>query len=333
MNIEQRFVVIKKKLGRYHGFPTLVRQGRKLWLACRSGTASPHQAHGIQGKVLLFSADLSTPGQWKAQGSLFVPPTGSTGNELDAILSMPEPDLFFLATRDYERNVRNDVYLSRGHQAALTERQLLTNLSDHYAICFGHIRRTFTGELLMPGYCGFSDEPSGTPVLLVSKNRGRTWSLRSKVANSTKVGTRLTEYSIGYLGKTSWTALIRNETPPFHLYRTESDDDGRSWTFPKKTKLCGHAPMILDCEAVGGHLVLYRDLSETDPGVAIGTSSNKGVSWKRIGRLVSYSGGIYDGGYGDLVQLDQKRILAVYYICDEDASPWIEGCVFSIKHD
>jgi hypothetical protein len=88
--------------------------------------------------------------------------------------------------------------------------------------------------------------------------------------------------------------------------------------------------MIFDTEAMGGHLAVYRDLSESKPGVAIGMSLDQGVSWQRIARLAAYSGSIYDGGYGDLVQLEGNRYLAVYYLGDRDASPWIEGAIFSI---
>jgi hypothetical protein len=322
---------LKKRKGDYSAFPTLIRQQMRLWMACRSGAVSGRQAHGVAGKVLLFSADAATPDNWSPQGTLFMPAPDGCGNELDAILSAPCPDLFFLATRDYEYKKRNDVYLSTGSTPDFRHRRLLTEISDHYAICFGHVRRTVGGDFLMPGYCGFSDEPSGTPVLLVSENQGGTWSLRAKVASSTKVGTRLTEYSLGHLGGSNWMALIRNETPPFPLFWTESHDDGRTWGKARKTTLCGHAPMILDVEGGGGHLVLYRDLAESEPGVGIGISLDRGASWQRIGRLAAYTGSIYDGGYGDLVHLADDRYLAVYYLCDEDGSPWIEGSIFSIE--
>ena len=299
-------------------------------MACRSGSVDRRQAHGIDGRVLLFSADVTRPDRWVSHGVLFEPSPDGTRNELDAILSAPEQGLIFLATRDYEWKARNDVYLSMGRTPVLTDRTLLTTISDQYAICFGHVRKTVSGDLLMPGYCGLRDEPSGTPVLLVSGDRGRTWSFRSKVASSANVGARLTECSLGHLGDTNWAALLRNETPPFKLYRTESHDDGRSWSTPEKSDLCGHAPMILDVNSIAGHLVIYRDLSRPNPGVSVGLSVDKGLSWKQAGRLTSFRGSIYDGGYGDLVQLDANRFLAVYYLCDEDNSPWIEGCMFSI---
>jgi hypothetical protein len=328
--INRQFNILGKETGAYHAFPTLIRQKDKLWMACRSGSVSGCQDHGIGGKVLLFSSDVNQPDAWTQYGTLFEPSPDASGNELDAILSAPESELIFLATRDYESKRRNDVYLSIGRSPILTQRTLLTTISDQYAICFGHIRGAANGDLLMPGYCGLSDEPVGTPVLLVSEDRGKTWKFRGKVASSTDVGTRLTEYSLGYLGKKRWFTLIRNETPPFHLYHSESNDDGRTWSLPVKTELCGHAPMILDSQSIGGHLAIYRDLAEPEPGVAIGVSLDNGLSWKRIARLASYKGSIYDGGYGDLVQLEKNRYLAVYYLCDQDASPWIDGCIFSI---
>jgi hypothetical protein len=328
--IENQFKILEKEKGAYHAFPTVIRQGDRLWMACRSGVVSGRQDHGLRGRVLLFSSKLSAPDSWTAHGTLFEPSPDSSGNELDAILSEIGTDLIFLATRDYEFKKRNDVYLSKGTSPVLTERTLLTEISDQYAICFGHIRKAGNGDLLMPGYCGFDDEPVGTPVLLVSEDRGRTWAFRAKVASSTAVGTRLTEYSLGHVSGTSWRVLIRNETAPYHFYFCESHDDGRTWPLPKPTDLCGHAPMILDSDQGEIKLVLYRDLSGFLPGVAIGISLDRGESWTQSARLASYSGSIYDGGYGDLVQLDANRYLAVYYLCDQDASPWIEGCVFTI---
>lgn len=330
IQIKEQFVILDKEKGKYHSFPTIARQEDQLWMACRSGAVSGRQDHGVDGKVLLYGSDMNHPDIWIYHETLFEASPDGICNELDAILSAPQPDLIFLATRDYDRKRRNDVYLSMGQTPVMAHRSLLTEICDQYAICFGHIRKTLSGDLLMPGYCGFSDEPSGAPVLLVSKNRGKTWSFRSKVASSTKAGTRLTECSLSYLGDTNWMALIRNETPPFHLYRTESRDDGQTWSCPVKTGLCGHAPMILDPAFFYGHLAIYRDLGEPEPGVAIGLSVDDGRVWERVGRLASYSGSIYDGGYGDLVQLGANRYLAVYYLCDEDASPWIEGCIFSL---
>jgi hypothetical protein len=331
LQIIHRFPILAKQTGRYHSFPTLIRQHDRLWMACRSGIVSDQQVHGLSGDVRLYAAHVTLPHEWRLHGTVFEPSPTGTVNELDAILSAPGAGRVFLATRDYAAGKRNHVYLSKSATPEIKQRQLITRISDQFVICFGHIRRTVTGELLMPGYAGFDDEPEWTPVLLASADHGDTWSFRCKVASSTQVGVRLTEYSLSHLGGTRWSVLIRNEAAPCSLYRTESHDDGRTWSTPAPTDLCGHAPMILDTADSGTKLVIYRDLAEDEPGVGIGISTDNSVSWKRIGRLNSYRGSIYDGGYGDLVHLDMDRYLAVYYLCDQDASPWIEGCVFSIN--
>ncbi|UCF92615.1 MAG: exo-alpha-sialidase [Desulfobacterales bacterium] len=127
--------------------------------------------------------------------------------------------------------------------------------------------------------------------------------------------------------------MIRSETPPFFLYRSETPDDGRSWSAPQRTDLKGHAPMIIETEPARHLLVLYRDLSQKTPGIGIGYSSDGGHNWQRLGSLAVYAGSIYDGGYGDLIQLEGNRFLAVYYLCDQDASPWIQGTLFILDQD
>lgn len=300
-----------------------------MWMACRTGVNCDRQAHGEQGYVRLFSAETRMPDAWKDHGVLFKPAEKGTRNELDAILSAPAENVFFLMTRDYEYGTRNDVYISRTDRLPVTHRTRLTAVSDQNAIGFGHIRKAHSNMFLMPGYSGLPDEPEGAPVLLASRDEGISWQLRSIVASSTGIGTRLTEYSMGRLGAGRWIALIRNETPPYELHAARTGDDGLTWSKPVKTDLLGHAPMILETRESGTLLVIYRDLSESDPGVAIGVTEDGGNTWQHIGRLCSYTGSIYDGGYGDLVELDDGEYLAVYYTCDDDASPWIEGVVFT----
>ncbi len=331
MQIKKRFSILAKEIGCYHAFPTIIRQNNRLWMACRTGKTSNRQAHGIDGRVRLFSANAGKPDIWKDHGILFKPTTDGTRNELDAILSAPSEEMIFLVTRDYEYQKRNDVYLSQSSRLPVKKRNLLTDISSQYIICYGHIRKTNNNNLLMPGYCGFPDEPDGTPILLVSDNDGRSWKMRAKVASSTQTGTRLTEYSLGYLGDRRWTALMRSETPPHQLFQTKTSDNGRTWTPAKPTSLQGHAPMLVELKSQQGLLAIYRDLSETEPGVSIGIQLNQDDDWQKHGRLATYQGSIYDGGYGDVINIWDNQYLAVYYLCDTDGTPWIEGCLFSIQ--
>jgi len=71
LQIEKQLAILKKETGNYHSFPTIVRQRSKMWMACRSGLVSGRQAHGVDGKVLLFSADVTKPDRWMSHGPLF----------------------------------------------------------------------------------------------------------------------------------------------------------------------------------------------------------------------------------------------------------------------
>jgi len=333
MNLEQQFVIVEKQVGRYHAFPTLAQTDGIIWLACRSGNVAKRQCHGGEGSVRLFEASAAEVDCWRDKGTLFSPSPEGSCNELDAIISAPTAELAFLATRDFEYGRRNNTFFSRCSGFPCTERVPLAEIADRALICFGHIRRTADETLLMSGYAGTENEPQAAPYLLASTDQGQSWQLRAKVASSESAGTRLTEYSLGHLGDVRWITLIRSETPPYFLHRSESMDDGRSWSAPQPTDLKGHAPMLIEIKPSGNLLVLYRDLSRKAPDVGIGFSDDGGKTWHRIGSLASYKGSIYDGGYGDLIQLEGNRFLAVYYLCDQDASPWIEGAIFTIEHE
>ncbi|UCF92616.1 MAG: exo-alpha-sialidase [Desulfobacterales bacterium] len=200
MKIEKHFAIIAKQVGRYHAFPTLARQDEVIWLACRSGQVEKRQCHGRQGCVRLFAASTGEADCWRDQGVLFRPSRGGSRNELDAIISAPTPELMFLATRDFEHGQRNNAFLSRWAGLPYPERRPLAEISDRPVICFGHIRQTTAGELLMSGYAGTRDEPQAAPYLLVSTDQGRSWHLRAKVASSEEAGIRLTEFSLGHRG-------------------------------------------------------------------------------------------------------------------------------------
>ncbi len=335
--VHERFMVIPKEPGRYHSFPTLIRDGETLWMACRSAKVDQHQMHGFDGIVRLFCANVKEPTCWQDCGVIFEPGNDSS-NEIDAILSCSLGKHVFLATRDYDRSRKSTTFFSRWNlenlkksysEIRLWGRKPLKELSDTETTCFGHIQETTTGQLLMPGYGLLLSDEKPSPLLLASDDGGESWTLLSVLARSDEEDTLLTEFSLGNIEDGKWLALVRNETPPCDIMYTQSNDECRTWSSISPTGFIGHAPMIVKTEN-GEFLVLYRDLSEDYPGIGIGMSTHGGLCWQRLGCLASYHGDIYDGGYGDLVAISERHFLAVYYLCDEDASPWIEGAIFSL---
>ncbi len=337
LTINERFMVIPKEPPHYHAFPTLIRVDERFWMACRSGKVDQTKPHGADGCVQLFVANAEEPLWWECRGAFFGDEEGSP-NELDAILSGPMAGHIFLGTRIYEHRKRNTSFISRWDLSDLAhhssevwcpDRSVLKDVSDIDMNCFGHMQKTVSGELLMSGY---GTPPKGrklAPLLLCSDDEGKSWRLRSVLAHSDEK-MFLTEFSLGHIGEEKWIALIRNEIKPYPLMVVRSDDDGRTWSPITQTPLRGHAPMLAKTKS-GAFLVLYRDLLKDRPGIGIGVSSDNGLSWRRIGRLASYQGNIYDGGYGDLIAMRKNQFLAVYYLCDKERSPWIEGCLFSVR--
>ncbi len=330
LGIQKKFTIVHPQKGRYASFPTMARLGNEIWLAYRSATKNQSIVHGFDGDVRLLSCTADTPEIWQHPKKIFKP-DGITVNEIDAIISNPDDNMVFLSTRDYNPKVKGTTFLSSFQLEDSTPlkspvpnftRTALSNISDTELASFGHICITADHEYLMPGY-------SDSPKLLSSNDMGKSWKLKSILADSNKEGTLLTEFSIVQTGKHQWTALIRNETPPYTLLRVKSDDNCATWSPTEPTPLLGHAPMIIKAQD-SKLVVLYRDLSGEQPGIGIGISIDNGNKWKHTGSIASYTGSIYDGGYGDIMELEKNKFLAVYYTCDEDASPWIEGVVFSI---
>ncbi len=224
------------------------------------------------------------------------------------------------------------------------ERHHLKKISNAEINSFGHIVQTLSGELLMSGYIA-------SPVVLSSNDEGSSWNLKSEIYDNSNKNFSLSEFSLAHISDTEWIGLMRDEIEPNNILLISSKDDCKTWMPFFKTNLTGHAPMVLKT-IEGGYICIYRDLGsmkisdnkkiskegfldincdseDIDKRVSVGFSSDGLSGWNRIGTLNSYSGSLYDGGYGDIVELDKNRFLAVYYLCDNDNSPWIEGSIFS----
>ncbi|WP_033398051.1 sialidase family protein [Desulfospira joergensenii] len=340
LNINHRFTIIPKEQGRYHSFPTLAIIGDKIWLACRLAHVNPKMPHGSDGAVRLFWTTPEQPAEWTQANAGFKPGKDSS-NELDAILSAPGKDQIFLISRDYRRERKSTTFISCWSQNKFqgfvsgespAERTPLSQIGPGNMTSFGHIRRDNKGMLLMSGYLAAEGETQPSPVLLASED-GSKWHLHARLAMSGSENTLLTEFTLGHQGGTNWFALLRNETRPCPVMLLNSKDNGKTWTAPKPTDIFGHAPMVLK---TGNRrfLVLYRDLSGDKPGISIGISTDDGSTWRKLSKLASYDPDhIWEGGYGDFVPIGNSKFLAVYYTCDQDASPWIEGVVFSLEKE
>ncbi len=329
LKVLKRFPVIVKKSGGYYSFPTLVKRGDTLFLAVRSATVDENEAHGREGIVSVYRASVTELEHWQP---IRFDSTFDTDERwgLDAILSLVE-DKLYLQSRKYKRDSYNEPFFSQllfdetTERLREVERGSLASLQPILSASYGHLVRGDDGALLLPAYGGLSESGITSPLLFHSYDDGANWQLRAVIANSDSLGKYLNEYSMHNLGGKQWLALIRDNHKPSILWQTCSDDDGFSWSELTDSSLRGHAPML--CGTDAGVVAIYRDLSGLTPGVGFACKTDDEDRWKSTNISREYEGALYNGGYGDLVDLGENRLLAIYYVADADNSPWIEGAI------
>ena len=331
IKIEKQFSLIAKRKGEYHSFPTVARTGEQLLIAVRSALVDRSQPHGREGRVRLYRSTVAAPEQWQQVPVEFC---NTWDWELDAIVSTVD-DEFFLRTRQYRYKQCNDSYVSCFKPEALEQKPLLLNKMAvkpegmNLSATYGHLQRAADGALLLPLYGGVPSGAAASPLLYHSYDHGESWSLRAVVADSKQTERSLNEFSMVRLEGEGWMALVRDNNEPHALCEIRSSDDGFHWGKVKETALLGHAPML--CQTEYGVAAIYRDLEEEKPAVSVALLDRESGEWSRLGVVQRYSGNAYNGGYGDLAYLGEGRLLAVYYLSDEDESPWIDVALLKIS--
>lgn len=331
LKLLKRFPVIAKESGAYYSFPTLVKRGDTLFLAVRNAVVDEREAHGREGVISVYRASVTDLEYWQ--------PIPFDSNfdvderwDLDAILSSVGGQLY-LQSRKYKHDSYNETFFSQlsldeaAQRLLEIERGSLASVQPFLSASYGHLVRGEDGALLLPAYGGLSESGITSPLLFHSYDDGASWQLRAVVANSDSLARYLNEYSMHHLGGKQWLALIRDNHKPSILWQSHSDDDGFSWGELTDSGLRGHAPML--CGTASGIVAIYRDLSGPTPGIGFAYKAKGHDQWESAGISRNYEGALYNGGYGDLVNLGENRLFAAYYVADADESPWIEGAILA----
>jgi predicted neuraminidase len=94
------------------------------------------------------------------------------------------------------------------------------------------------------------------------------------------------------------------------LYRSYSDDEGKTWSAIAPTHLPGHCPALIFL-ASGDLLCAYRDTTPGQPGMACAVSADQGETWRILGHL--YRGANWDCAYPSLVRLPHGHLFCAFY--------------------
>ena len=345
VEIELKVSIVAKQAGRYAAFPTLVKIGNRVWLACRKGLAASNIPHGDKGRLFLYYADVNNLSQWQGIPVVFNQ-THALGNELDAIISYDGQNTITLISRHYRSSIENIPYISYLHiddleRAVSGIRPIIldrfdlnkmlaeNNQETAVAAMFGHALCTDSGKQggqLLSCYAVVESGQMPSPVVLRSMNSGQSWYRHSVIANSREHEIYLNETSIIRSEGKKYLSVIRTDNKPWPLYFSISNGGAENWSALSETGLTGHAPMLVKGENETVFL-FYRDLSGDRPAVSM--ACFQASEWVALGQIASYQH-IYNGGYSDAIHLGSNRFFVVSYFDDEDGCPWIDGYIVKV---
>ena len=156
---------------------------------------------------------------------------------------------------------------------------------------------------------GLTDLRKSGSMFLVSRDKGSYWKDLARIADPSG----LLDPSAALAGTGTLLAFLRPQEGSQRekvLWQTESPDNGRSWSSPRKTELlnpCGPTSLL---RLANGHLaLLYNDHAEWLTPLTIALSEDGGQSWPWKRNLVK---GQWDNRDPSLVETADGRLHLVY---------------------
>lgn len=173
-----------------------------------------------------------------------------------------------------------------------------------------------SGELLYLGKCYLRDQTSGPIRAIRSANGGRTWQDLGVVPNPEGArNENFAEPHVAELPSGRLVGLIRSRPwrdnfPDFHMYQTESDDGGSTWSRARATGIYGSPAHLLVHSS--GTLVCSYGHRMAPYGIRAMLSRDGGRTWQ-ADLVLRDDGASLDLGYPASVELPDGSLFMVYY--------------------
>jgi len=152
------------------------------------------------------------------------------------------------------------------------------------------------------------------PLAGFSRDNLRTWEY-VVVADPDEYGIGFSESDHVVLDSGRIVAIYGNNQNSRWLWRTFSDDNGRTWAPMKQLDFRGDSPSMIALSD-GSLLAAIRHIPEQGPvGIGLVASSDGGETWANLGNFRDQAS--WDMGYPDLIKLADGRILCIYYTAAE----------------
>ncbi|WLR50561.1 sialidase family protein [Bacillus tianshenii] len=318
--------IIPRKPFTYSSFPTITMHNDDVFLYYRQGRTSRSFVHGYEGSVKRWKINKNRLIENFENDRLIVHDRGyetttfenRNENELDAIVSKLDDNLYSLVTRCYLPRKLNQPYVSISTTPEFDKRTPVKVPEVQWCVLYG---KAFSSEhgYVFPAYGSLRNEPGERAFLLVTED-GKHWSVLSALPLNPKEYI-LNESSVTCDGE-QYTIYMRSNKFPFAIWKSHSDDL-IEWTLPERAIEKAQAPMAITYQH--NTYVTYRDFSISHRwATSLKVNDNSPI------RLEEYVGNPYDGGYSDLIMLNDKQLFVTYYNGNQAAEPFIRGALLHI---
>ncbi len=167
------------------------------------------------------------------------------------------------------------------------------------------VLETARGALIMPVY-GAKRGGKSSAFAAFSYDQGETWSELVCMARDDSGKVDFQEPALLECASGKLICIMRTDGAEGFLYRTCSEDGGKTWTVPERTSMQGEAPDLY--AAPDGILVCaYRDFWPR--GTSLSRSYDQGITWEEEMQIAGCEG---DCAYPSLISLGEN-VLAFYY--------------------
>ena len=182
------------------------------------------------------------------------------------------------------------------------------------------------GMLLAPFHGRCAADEQDRFFVARSHDSGCTWGEPSTVAYDPERRIGFHEPPLLRLPDGKLLSVIRTAGADGYLYQTFSTDDGWTWQGLKRTPIWGHPSHLLRLRS--GRILCAYGYRREPFGVRAVFSDDEGQTWDMDSGIVIRADGLHrDLGYPTSVQLEDDRILIVYYFHGEDGIRYIGGSI------
>ncbi len=194
-----------------------------------------------------------------------------------------------------------EIWLARSTDNGQTwsEPELVPSTADDHWGCSASIRQLRDGTLILPIYKELPDPLRVWTYVIISKDKGKTWSAPIVVDPDNDDND---EPDIYQRKDGSLLCVMRSNRGEQIMWQSESKDGGKTWTKSTPIGFPGHAPYLMRTRS--GIVLLAHRL----PGTSLHYSLDDGHTWSANVPVDTVI-----GAYPAMVELRGGRVLIVYY--------------------